>query len=201
MRIVGLTGGIATGKSTVARVLREMDVAVIDADAVAKELLQPGSPTLEQLVRVLGPSILDPSGALNRPRMRAAIASDPEMKAILDRITHPAIRTAIAERLVKLAEEGTADAVVEAALLVESGGHKLYPQLMVVSCDPERQLQRLMARDGMTEEDARALIATQMPLQEKERYATVVIRNDGTLEELEAATRSAWASLKDRELQ
>ncbi|MCA9572114.1 MAG: dephospho-CoA kinase [Myxococcales bacterium] len=195
MRIVGLTGGIATGKSSVGRILTGLGVEVIDADRVAREVVEPGQPTLAALVQALGPEILDADGRLDRPAMREAIANDPEVKATLDRITHPAIRTAIAQRLVQLGESGAEAAVVDAALMVETGSHALYPQVIVVSCHPDTQLERLIGRDGMAPDAARRLVATQMPLAEKERYATVVVRNDGTPEELEAAVRAAWAEL------
>lgn len=194
MRIVGLTGGIATGKSTVGTILAERGVPVVDADQVARAIVEPGTPGLRAIVEAFGPEVLD-GDRLDRARMRARIARDPTARKTLEGITHPAIRLAIAESMVALAEAGHEAAVVEAALLVETGGHVLYPQLIVVSCHPDTQLARVMARDGMTEEGARALIATQMPLSEKEAYATVVIRNEGSREELALAVDAAWTSL------
>ena len=195
MRIVGLTGGIATGKSTVGRLLQEWGVPVVDADQVAREVVAPGSEGLGAIVEAFGSEVLTVDGALDRPAMRQRILRDPEARRVLEGITHPAIRASIAQRLVALAEAGHEAAVVDAALMVETGSYVLYPQLMVVSCRPETQLARVMARDGMDEADARALVATQLPLAEKERYATVVVRNDGSPEELAVALRAAWDSL------
>lgn len=197
MRIVGLTGGIATGKSTVGRLLEARGVPVIDADHVARAVLAPGAPALAALVEALGDDILDATGALDRPKMRQAISRDPSVKATLDSITHPAIRASIAQRLGALQAEGATIAVVEAALLVETGSYRLYPDLLVVTCSPETQLERLMARDDADEEGARAMIATQLPLAEKEAVATLVLRNDGTREQLERALDAAWAKLTD----
>jgi dephospho-CoA kinase len=195
MRVVGLTGGIASGKSTVGRLLAEKGVPVIDADQVARDVVAPGEPALAALVDAFGEHILAPDGTLDRPRMRAAMTADPTVRERLSAITHPAIRAAIAQRLATLAADGTDVAVVEAALLVETGSHRMYPQLIVVSCAPETQLARLVARDGTTEEAARDLIATQLPLADKEAVATVVIRNDGDLDALRAATADAWDAL------
>lgn len=193
MRVVGLTGGIGTGKSTVAGLLRGMGVPVIDADQVARDVVEPGTSGLARIVEAFGPGVLGPDGRLDRAAMRRRIATDADARRQLEAITHPAIRQAIGERLAALAAEGHPAAVVEAALMVETGSWRLYDALVVVTCSPEEQLRRVMARDGMTEADARALVATQMPLADKEKAATHVIRNDGGLEELEARTRTSWA--------
>jgi len=173
----------------------EWHVPVVDADAVAREVVAKDSTGLRALVAHFGPDILQEDGELDRSRMRARVASDPATKAALDGITHPLIRATIFERLAKLREEGHRLAVVEAALMVETGSHRTYDAVLVVSCTPELQLQRLMQRDGMTETGARALIATQMPLTEKEKAATHILRNDGTEAELREEVRKCWAIL------
>lgn len=195
MNIVGLTGGIASGKSTVGRLLAGWGVPVVDADVVAREVVEPGQPALAALVEAFGSEILDADGRLHRARMRTRMTSDPAARDTLTGITHPAIRRAIVERLMALAAEGHPHAVVEAALLVETGGYKLYPQLIVVSCAPELQVERVMARDDVDADAARAIIATQLPLADKEAVATAVIRNDADLAALEERTRSVWSEL------
>lgn len=194
MKVIGLTGGIATGKSTVARLLREAHgVPVIDADQVARDVVAPGTPGLAAVIARFGPEILRDDGALDRPKLRAIVIHDPEARRDLEAITHPAIRVAIGTQLAELAAQGVPAAVVEAALMVETGSHRLYDALIVVSCSEPTQLRRLVERDGQSEADARALIATQLPLAEKERVATVVVRNEGDLDALRHEVARAWA--------
>ncbi len=195
MIVVGLTGGIATGKSTVAEFLRQAGVPVIDADLVSREVVARGQPALAQIREAFGDEVLTPEGALDRPAMRQRISRDPTARRQLEQITHPAIRRAIAEQLGELAAQGHPAAVVEAALLVETGSYREYPVLIVVACAPEVQLARARARDGVSEEDARALIAAQLPLADKISLATHVIYNDGGLDQLEARTREVWAAI------
>lgn len=196
MKTIGLTGGIATGKSTVARILREaLDVPVIDADQVAREIVAPGQPALAEIVTRFGQSVLLADGQLNRRALGAVVMADPEARQALDGITHPRIREAIQRQLRQLAEGGAPAAAVEAALLVETGAYRLYDALLVVSCSPQTQLQRLMSRERMSEEEARLWVQSQLPLAEKERLGTVVIHNDGDDANLRAAVRSAWATL------
>ncbi len=197
MHVIGLTGGIGTGKSTVARLLSELGVAVVDADQLARQVVMPGSPVLDALVQAFAPAdILDESGGLDRAAMRRRISQDVGAKRVLDGIMHPAIREALQERLSTLRTLGTKHAVVEAALLVETGSYRQYPTLMVVTCEPETQLQRVMSRDSTTAEAAQALIARQLPLAVKEAAATHLIRNDGDLDTLRSITRDVWASIK-----
>ena len=196
MKTIGLTGGIATGKSTVARILREaLDVPVIDADQVAREIVAPGQPALAEIVTRFGQGVLLADGQLNRRALGAVVMADPEARKALDGITHPRIREAIQRQLRQLAEGGAPAAAVEAALLVETGAYRLYDALLVVSCSPQTQLQRLMSRERMSEEEARLWVQSQLPLAEKERLGTVVIHNDGDDASLRAAVRAAWATL------
>lgn len=195
MTVVGLTGGIATGKSTVGRLLAASGVPVIDADLTAREVVEPGRPALQAIVAAFGPEVLNAEGRLDRATMRHRITHDADARATLEQITHPAIRVAIFERLGELQSAGHDAAVVEAALMVETGSYTLYPVLIVVACDPETQLRRVMARDGMSESEARALVATQLPLERKTEVATHVIWNDGTEDELAQRTRSVWSQI------
>ncbi|MBX2801187.1 MAG: dephospho-CoA kinase [Myxococcales bacterium] len=195
MKVVGLTGGIATGKSTVGRVLAEHGVPVVDADVTARQVVEPGSDALAAIVEAFGPEVLDQTGALDRRSMRSRIAHDPEARRTLEGITHPAIRQAITAELSSLAQAGHSAAVVEAALMVETGSYRLYDALVVVRCDPETQVARVVARDGSTEAQARSLIATQLPMEQKVAVADHVITNDGSLQELRARVLEVWAEL------
>lgn len=193
-RLIGLTGGIASGKSTVGRLLAEQHGAVlIDADQVARQVVEPGQPALAALVEALGSGILTADGQLDRAAMRQRISEEPATRSTLEGITHPAIRDAMLGQVQRAFGRGAELVVVEAALLVETGSYKHYPELWVVSCSEATQLERLVGRDGMSEEAARKLIATQLPAKEKEAVATTVIRNDGSAEDLAQAVARALA--------
>jgi len=194
MRLIGLTGGIATGKSTVARLLaQEHGAVVIDADQVARDVVAPGSPALAQIAEELGPQFIQSDGTLDRAALRQRIANDPASRSVLEGITHPAIRVGIESGVQAAFERGDELVVVEAALLVETGSYAHYPELWVVSCPPDVQLARLLARDEMTPSDAERLIASQAPMADKEAVATTIIRNDGDLHALKAAVSAALA--------
>lgn len=197
MITIGLTGGIATGKSTVARILREeLNVPVIDADRVSRDVVSTGSPGLAALVQAFGPEILSPDGALDRKALGRLVVADAVARRKLEGLTHPLIREEIEARLTALESGGAAVAVVEAALMVETGSFRLYDQLIVVTCRPETQLKRLMARENLSEDQAKQWLATQLPLARKEAVASCVIRNDGALEALPALVHQAWESIQ-----
>lgn len=196
MKVVGLTGGVATGKSTVARLFEAWGARVIDADRVAREVVEPGTPGLRDIVERFGADALGADGRLDRAAMRRRIASDPEAKRALEAITHPAILGTVAQRLAAWAAEGVSLAVVEAALMVETGSYRGYAELVVVTCDPELQVRRVMARDHVSEDDARALLRAQLPLSAKEAVATHVIRNDGDRDALERRAREVFDALR-----
>ena len=196
MKVIGLTGGIATGKSTVAKLLRyEFSAPVIDADKVAREVVAPGRPTLAKIVEKFGKDVLLADGSLDRAKMRAMIVADADARHALEGITHPAIQEAMLRKLSSMAMEGAPVAVIEAALMVETGSYLVYEAVIVVGCAPETQLRRLMARDNCTEESARAMIGTQLSIVEKEKHGTYVIHNDGTQDELKAAVTAVWADV------
>lgn len=190
MITVGLTGGIACGKSTVAGLLRERGVPVLDLDAVAREVVEPGQPALAAIATRWPEVIRD--GRLDRKALGAQVVADPAARRELEAITHPAIWTA-AERW--LAAQTAPAVVVEAALMVETGSWRRYDKLLVVTCSAEVQRRRLQAREGYDAATADRWLATQLPLEEKERLATAVIRNDGELDALRSATEAAWAGL------
>lgn len=193
MRTIGLTGGIACGKSTVAAVLRARGVPVLDADQVSRDVTAPGQPALAEIVARFGPDVLRPDGALDRKALGSRVVGDPEARAALEAITHPRIRAAIADGLALLRDQGHPVAVVEAALLVETGSYRLYDALLVVRARPETQVRRLMAREGISEQQATAWLAAQVPVEEKAKLATAVIDNDGDRDALQAEVDRAWA--------
>ena len=183
---VGLTGGIASGKSGVSRVLVRRGIPVIDADQVARELVAPGSDALREIVEAFGREVLDPGGALDRSRLGAIVFSDEPKRRRLEAILHPRIRAEQDRRLRKLEGEGAPVAVVDAALMVEGGGWRRFDLLVVVDSREEDQIARLRERNGLGEGAARARVRTQMPLAEKVKFADRVVDNRGSLAELEA---------------
>lgn len=200
MITIGLTGGIATGKSTVARLLAQrFEVPVIDADEVARAVVAPGQPALQQIAARFGDSVLRPDGSLDRPALGKLVMQDAAAREALNAITHPRIRDEILRRLADFAAAGAPRVAVEAALMVETGSYRLYDKLVVVTCRPETQLRRLMSRQGFAEDEARRWLAAQLPLAEKERLADIVIHNDDGPEALPSQISGALARI-DAEL-
>lgn len=195
MITVGLTGGIASGKSSAARLLRSWGVPVVDADQVARDVVAPGEPALAGIVSRFGAHILQPDGTLDRAALRAIVTADPTERRALERITHPRIAVAITEWLRDRAAEGEPVAVIEAALMVETGSFKRYDHLLVVACSPDAQLQRLLARDPLDETTARRWLAAQLPLSDKVAVADAVVWNDGPEGMLSPALEAAWKRL------
>ena len=196
MRLIGLTGGIGSGKSTVAALLRELGATVIDADEATRAVQAPGSPGLQQLVEAFGPEILTPDGALDRPRLAAIAFSDPEARRRLNEIIHPLVREWMAERQREAAERGDAAVVLEVPLLFETRGAEGLDAVVLVYAPEDVQLKRLIEARGMDEQAARARIASQMPIEEKRRLASHVIPNTGTLEELRTETERTWVDVQ-----
>jgi dephospho-CoA kinase len=194
--LFGLTGGIACGKSTVAGFLRNRHLPVIDADEVAREVVSPGSEGLAHIVAVFGPGVLDASGCLDRSKMGTLVFTNDKERAKLEAITHPLIRQQTQRRARALADQGHPMAAYEAALLVENGlADAFRPLVVVVVVDPATQVARLVARNSLTEEQARARIASQMPLSEKASLADHVIDTGVSLEEVRARTDVVLGSL------
>ncbi len=190
--IAGLTGGIATGKSTVAGQLRELGAVVIDADQVARDIVQPGKPALQEIESTFGMDVLHSDGTLNRDALGAHVRNNPKARKQLEAITHPRIRLEIVQRTQEALSQGAPSVFVEAALLVETGSAALYPSLWVVHCSHETQVGRLMDRKGCDRQTAEEWIATQIPVEEKVRVATVAIDNDGDIEALHQQVREAY---------
>ncbi len=195
---VGLTGGIACGKSTVARFLLELGIPVVDADQIARDVVAPGTEGLAEIVEAFGPEVLLPDGTLDRKKLGDRVFGDSVARAKLNAITHPRIGAASAARMAEIAESGAPYLVYEAALLVENGIHRALAALVVVAASEETQLRRLMARDEIDEAAARARIESQLPLADKVAAADYVIENDGTLEDARERTREVHEQLLER---
>lgn len=190
MITVGLTGGIACGKSTVAAILRGLGVPVLDLDDVARCVLAPGSDALAE-VAARWPEVVR-GGILDRKALGAIVVADPDARRGLEAITHPRIWAASEAWL---AAQNAPAAVIEAALMVETGSYRRYDKLLVVSCLPATQRARLAAREGYDAATVDRWLAAQLPLHEKERVADAIIRNDGAEAELIESTRQVWARL------
>ena len=192
MRIIGLTGGIASGKTSVAAFLERLGAAVVDADLLAREIVMPGEPALASIVASFGTKVLDDAGSLDRAALAEIVFSDPAARRTLEAITHPAIRARAEQKLTGLREAGVATAFYVAPLLIEAGNSSRVDEIWVVYLDRESQLERLMARDSLGREAALRRIASQMPMEEKKRLGRIVIDNRGTREELEAQVLRLW---------
>lgn len=192
MHIIGLTGGIATGKSSVAAMLADLGAKVIDADQLSRDAVIPGSQTLEQIADLFGRQILLPDGSLNRQLLRSLVFSDPAKRMHLEKILHPAIKTLALERIEEFKLSDTQVVVYMAPLLIESGATDRVDEIWVVTVQEEVQLERLMARDHCSLNEALNIIAAQMPLTEKKRYGLVIIDNSGSLEVTRQQVLAAW---------
>ena len=185
LHVFGLTGGLASGKSTVAARFRARGLPVIDADLIAREVVEPGSEGLARVVEAFGEGVLLPDGSLDRARLGELVFAAKEKRRVLNSILHPRIGARSAERIAELGAKGEVLACYEAALLVENGLSDAFRPLVVVAVAPEVQLARAMARDGSTEAHARARVAAQLPLATKIAAADYVVDNAGTLEQTE----------------
>ena len=192
MRIIGLTGGIASGKTSVAACLQRLGAAVVDADLLAREVVEPGEAALAAIAASFGGRVLHPDGSLNRAALAEIVFSDPEARRTLEAITHPAIRARADQKLAALRDAGVQTAFYVAPLLIEAGNASRVDEIWVVYLDRESQLSRLMARDSLGREAALRRIASQMPMEEKRLLGKVVIDNRGTREALEAQVLRIW---------
>jgi len=197
VRLFGLTGNIGAGKSTVARLLVRHGVPVIDADQVARDVVQSGQPALGEIAARFGPGVLQADGSLDRKALGALVFSDANERKSLNAIIHPRISHAAAVRIAALAAAGHAVAVYEAALIVENGLDRGLDGLIVVTAKEELQLVRLRLRDGLTEAEALARLAAQLPAAEKVKRATFVIENHGSEADLDAQVAKLLDSMRD----
>ena len=191
---VGLTGGIASGKSTAAKFFGALGVPIIDTDQLARDVVEPGQPPLERLVERFGPSILTPDGHLDRPALRTIVFSDPKARADLEALTHPAIGAAVEAQS---AQVGGDYQILVIPLLVEKSLGSQLDRVLVVDCDEELQIRRLQARDGSTIEQARAILNAQASRTARLKAAHDVLKNDGDM----STVRDQVASLHTRYLQ
>ena len=192
-KLVGLTGGIGTGKSTVARMIRDLGVPVIDADLLARQVVQPGQPAHAEIVAAW-PEVVEQSGAIDRKKLADRVFADPAGRARLEAITHPRIMERALDQAGALRQQGFRLAFLEAALLVETGRHSQLDGLVVVTASEEQQVSRVMARTGCSRDRVLARMHAQLPLEEKRRAATDVIDNSGDL----ASTQSQVETLVRR---
>jgi dephospho-CoA kinase len=197
MLLVGLTGGIGSGKSTVARLLGERGAVVFDADVLARDAVAPGTPGHEAVVQRFGADALAPGGELDREALAEIVFADPAARRDLEAIVHPEVRRLFAEGCDRY-RDSDAVVVFGAPLLVETGMHSAFDLLVVVSAPLETQLERLLRDRGMSAEQARARIDAQAPLAEKVAVADIVIENDGSLDDLERRIDEVWPQLRER---
>jgi len=193
--VVGVTGGIATGKSAVVEQFRQLGAAVISADELAREIVRPGEEALVRLVARFGQDILQADGTLDRKALAEIIFADPAARQDLNRITHPAIARLAADRIASLQRQGETLVIYEAPLLFEAGAESRVDRIVVVTAPAAVQRRRLMARDGLDEQAAQVRIAAQMPLADKVRRADFVVENAGSIDDLAAQVRELYGRL------
>ena len=180
--IIGLTGSIASGKSTIANMLKEYNLPIVDADVIARQVVEVGSPTLQKIAEAFGPEALLNNGEMNRTKIGEIIFHDPEKRQLLNSIIHPAIREEMVQQRDAYVKEGM-HVVMDIPLLFESKLQHFVEKIIVVTVSEEVQLARLKQRNGLSDEQALARIASQLPLQEKEQGADAIVYNNGTIEE------------------
>ncbi|WP_285853393.1 dephospho-CoA kinase [Sporosarcina luteola] len=183
--IIGLTGSIATGKSTVSRMLKQKGYPIVDADEISRLVVEPGSPALDQIAQEFGGDVLLPDGALNREKLGSLIFNDEEKRQVLNGIVHPAVRKEMIRQKEEWLDKGANTVIMDIPLLFESKLQSYVDKIIVVSAKPSIQRERLIARNGYSTEEADARINSQLPIAEKELGADAVINNDGTMDETE----------------
>jgi len=192
MHLIGLTGGIATGKSTVAAELTRLGATVIDADGLAREVVAPGQPALPAIVERFGAGVLMADGSLDRAKLGGIVFADEAARRDLERITHPRVRDLMMRRIGDAIAADAELVVSEVPLLFETRSVEMYEGVLLAYVPPDVQLARLMARDGLDESAARQRLAAQMPIDEKRAQATWVIDNAGTIDATRAAVSGWW---------
>ena len=194
---IGLTGGIATGKSFVLSVLRELGCEVMDADQTAREVVEPGQPAFEEIFAHFGSEVVGADGRLDRPKLGAIVFNDPAQREKLNSIVHPKVFEAQARWMAEVeARNPQAVVIIDAALMIETGSYRRFDKVVVVYCEPELQLQRLMARNNMTQEEATARISSQMPSAEKLKFADFSINTSQGFEDTRLQTVALYEQLR-----
>ncbi len=202
MLIVGLTGGVASGKTAASQVLKEEGAYIIDADQIARELVRPHQPAWNELIRAFGKEILQEDGSLHRKKLADKVFADPKQRKRLNQILHPRIKEEMDRRTKEIGQKDPeAIVVIDAPLLVELGDHHEMDKLIVVTSTQTQQIERLKDRDGISPEEALRILSSQMPLGEKVKLADFVIGNEGSLEETKKRAREVFKELKKVMLQ
>ena len=191
MKLIGLTGGIASGKSTVSAILRRLGAQVIDADALAREIVKPHQPAWNEIVTTFGNEVLQSDQTLDRKKLRKLVFDEPNARKKLEAITHPKIRRLAQEKIAESAATGAPLVVYEAPLLFESKIHLWLRPVILVACEAAVQKRRLRQRDNLNEAEIEQHLGAQMSLEEKRKLADYVIENNGTIGELESAVKTA----------
>ena len=194
MKRYGLTGGIASGKSTVSAMFRALGAEVLDADQVAREVVEPGQPALEEIARRF-PGVVGADGRLDRKALGARVFGNDGERAALNAIIHPRIAEAVLEKTQALEARGVRQLIYDAPLLIENGIHRGMDGVILVAVPEAVQKARLVAREGLTPEQAQARIDAQLPLEEKRRHATWVVDNTGSLEETRRQVEAIWQAI------
>ena len=198
MRVIGLTGGIAAGKSTISEALRDLGAEIIDADKVGHEAYQKGTPTWEALVAHFGNEIVAESGEIDRRKLGGIVFADPAKRIELQDIVWPRMKDMMRDRLTVLRADGTKVAVIEAAVLLEAQWTDLVDEVWVAQVSEPVAIERLAVRNNMSEADALGRIRAQLSNEERASHAGVVIDNDGTVEEAKGRVQAAWKELMER---
>ena len=192
MRLIGLTGGIGSGKSTVARMLVGRGAALVDADLLAREVVEPGTPALAEIAAEFGPGVILADGRLDRTALGEMVFGDAARRERLNQITHPRVGSLMQERIAAGLQSSAPLVVVDIPLLFETARQGLFEGVMLVWTPPQAQLTRLVVRDGWDEDEARQRVAAQMPIDEKRALATWVIDNSGSLADTERQVDAWW---------
>jgi dephospho-CoA kinase len=198
MKIIGLTGGVGSGKSTVAEMFREMGATVIDADQAAHEVYAPGTPGFDAVVREFGPQFVREDGAIDRQRLGAFVFNDEPALRRLNAIVHPLVREWMAARTAEAAERGDEVVIQDVPLLFENGLEGLFSSIVLVYAPEDVQLERLVQGRGVPPDRARSMIAAQMPIEDKRRRAHHVVDNGGTIDETRRQVEEIWAQMTGR---
>ena len=193
---IAITGGAGSGKSTVARMFRELGAEVLDADAAAREAVAVGTPAWQELRRLFGEEYFHPDGSLNRPKVAQLVFADPEARKILNDLVHPRVAAALRRRLKEMEHQDASLVLVDVPLLFEAGLESAYDRVIVVYVDPEDQVRRLQDRDGRGSEEIAGLLSAQWPLADKAARADFVVDNRGPLAETGAQVQEIWAELQ-----
>ena len=196
MKLVGLTGGIASGKSTVAAILRRLGASIINADELSREVVQPGQDAWNDIIRSFGSDILQEDTTLDRKKLRTLVFDNPEARKKLEAIVHPRVRALAEKRISELAASGSSIIVYEVPLLFEGQIHLWLRPVILVASNIETQRKRLLERDHLTELEAQQHLDAQMSLEEKRKLADYIIENDGALEDLEQQVRTVLQKIQ-----